>query len=548
MTTDIGGRPARSSQNLFVRNATGLVRSWATFDAFIYSYFSINIVSLGFFAFAFGYLFPGGNLITAIVISGIFILFEVVVYAALISVMPRAGGDYVWQTRVLGGGIGFTLAVTGWVFILWLWVPIYGNILSIEFTSPVAAVLGDWTGNATLLSWAQNSTTHTGYMVSSFIVAAFAAVVIALGMKFYARVQKVCFYVGALGLLSFFLVLIFASHTSFVHGFNHYSTVFGAKGDAYAQTLAAARKAGFHPVSFSTVAFVSSWALIPVVLFFNLYPNWGATLYGEVRGAGDFQRNVRAMGYSVIVNSVLAIVALVLLAKVMTDTFFNSANYDFYNGSALLPIWPYPGLMAAFTTTNHALQLWLVLSMSLFFWGWCGTVFLSSSRVVFAVAFDRLIPEWFAKVNNNGAPINALLTMVVPGLVLSILYSYNLFNFTTVVLDATLVIAVTFLGSTIAAILMPWRQKDAYNGSPLARYQIGGIPMVSLVGTVFALFLVWSMYKWLSDSNYGLNNQTSLVFLGALYVGAMLVYAIARVLRRREGVDVSAIHQEIPVE
>src|SRR5579872_4754875 len=206
-TTEVPGRAAPAGSKLFVRNATGLVRAWSTFDGFLYSYFSINIVALGFFAFAYGYVFPGGNLITAIIVSGIFILFEVVVYAALISVMPRAGGDYVWQTRILGGGIGFTLAVTGWVFILWLWVPIYGQILAIEFISPICAILGDWTGNHTLLQWATNSTSHSGYLISSIVVAFFAAIVIALGMKFYARVQKTCFYIGALGLLTFFLVL-----------------------------------------------------------------------------------------------------------------------------------------------------------------------------------------------------------------------------------------------------------------------------------------------------------------------------------------------------
>src|SRR5579859_1744998 len=317
---------AATGSKLFVRNATGLVRSWATFDAFLYSFFSINIVSLGFFAYASGWLFPNGNLIAAIIVSGIFILFEVIVYAALISVMPRAGGDYVWQTRILGGPIGFVLAVTGWVFILWLWVPIYGQILAIEFISPICAVLGDWTGNHTILQWSTNSLTHTGYLISSIVVAIFAAIVIALGMKFYARVQKICFYVGGLGLLTFFLVLLFGSHASFVNGFNHYSSVLtGAKGNSYAATLVAGHKAGVVS-TFSKVAFVSSFALIPFILFFNLYPNWGATLYGEVRGAGDFLRNVRAMGYSVIVNSVLAALALVLIAKVMSDVFYNSAN------------------------------------------------------------------------------------------------------------------------------------------------------------------------------------------------------------------------------
>jgi APA family basic amino acid/polyamine antiporter len=526
---------------LFVRNATGLVRSWATFDAFLYSYFSINIVSLGFFAFAYGYLFPGGNLITAIIVSGVFILFEVLVYAALISVMPRAGGDYVWQTRVLGGAIGFTLAATGWIFILWLWVPIYGNVLAVEFTGPLFAVLGDWTGNHTFIDWSVNSTTQGGIMLSSVLVAVFATIVIALGMKVYARVQKFCFYVGGLGLLTFFVVLLFADHSSFVSGFNHYSSVL--KGNSYAATLAAGKTAGVVPI-FSKIAFAGSFALIPIILFFNLYPNWGATLYGEVRGAGDFKRNVRAMGYSVIVNTALAVLALVLLAKVMTDTFFNSANAL---AGVPAPL-TYPGMLAAFTATNHLLQLWLVVSLSMFFWGWCGTVFLSSSRVVFAVAFDRVIPEWFSKVAKNGAPINALITMLVPGLILSVLYSYQIWSFQTLVLDATLVIAVTFLGSTIAAILLPWRQKDAYNGSPIAKYQIAGVPMISIAGVVFAGFLIWSLYKWLQDATYGLNSHTSLVFLGILYLGSVLIYVGSRIIRKREGVDLSAIHQEIPVE
>src|SRR5579872_4881511 len=98
------GSSGIGSLDLFVRNATGLVRSWAAFDAFIYSFFSVNIVALGWFELSYGAgTAPGGNVITATVISAILILCEVFVYAGLISVMPRAGGDYVWQTRVLGG-------------------------------------------------------------------------------------------------------------------------------------------------------------------------------------------------------------------------------------------------------------------------------------------------------------------------------------------------------------------------------------------------------------------------------------------------------------
>jgi hypothetical protein len=45
---------AYEERSLFVRKATGLVRGWAVRDAFIYSVFAINLVTLGFYIFSFG--------------------------------------------------------------------------------------------------------------------------------------------------------------------------------------------------------------------------------------------------------------------------------------------------------------------------------------------------------------------------------------------------------------------------------------------------------------------------------------------------------------
>src|SRR5919198_2321903 len=127
---------------LFLRKATGLVKGWSKFDAFLYSFMSVNFVTLGlFFALSVLAVVPTGQVLPALLISAVFVTFLVVTYAGLISVMPRAGGDYVWQSRVLGGGIGFVLAVTGWWFILWYWTPVYATILNVEVLQPLAAVL-----------------------------------------------------------------------------------------------------------------------------------------------------------------------------------------------------------------------------------------------------------------------------------------------------------------------------------------------------------------------------------------------------------------------
>ena len=132
-----------AERTMFVRKATGLVKGWSVFDAFIYSAFAINLMALGFgYAFTTTAFLPKGALIAAIILSGLFIIFEVIMYASMIAVMPRAGGDYVWQSRVFGGGFGFVLAATGWWFILWHWVPIYAQILCVEVLQPLLTSSG----------------------------------------------------------------------------------------------------------------------------------------------------------------------------------------------------------------------------------------------------------------------------------------------------------------------------------------------------------------------------------------------------------------------
>src|SRR5665811_1420201 len=124
-------------QTLFVRKASGLVKGWSTGDGFRYSFFSVNLF-LAIWSFAYATFIPGGSLFWAIVITAAFIVLEIIVYAGLISVMPRAGGDYVWMTRIFNSPIGFVLAAGGWWFILWLWTPIYADMGCLLYTSDAA--------------------------------------------------------------------------------------------------------------------------------------------------------------------------------------------------------------------------------------------------------------------------------------------------------------------------------------------------------------------------------------------------------------------------
>jgi APA family basic amino acid/polyamine antiporter len=191
--------------------------------------------------------------------------------------------------------------------------------------------------------------------------------------------------------------------------------------------------------------------------------------------------------------------------------------------------------------------------MGAWWFGWSGTVFLSSTRVIFAAAFDRLLPEKVAEVEpRTRTPIYALLLMVVPSVLIAALFAWNVADFQTLTLCSTLVIAVTYLGSTIAAILLPFVKKDLYNASPIAKYKVFGIPLISVAGVVFGGFLVYLLYEWIIDPNalygIGISNTSSVIYMLGMYILALLIYVGFKWYRRREGIDIAKIYEEIPVE
>lgn len=549
MATTVGDTPYRE-RTLFARKATGLVKGWSVRDAFIYSAFSINLITLGLFIFSYAVFVPDGSLMWAVILSGAYLLFQVVTYSSLIAAMPRAGGDYVWISRVLGGGIGFVLAVCGWWFILWHWVPIYANILNVEIFVPLASIVGA-DGFASFFSEPK------GLFTASIITALLASLVISLGMRTYARIQKFCFYGGVIGLLFMFVLLLVNSKADFISAFNAESqSVLGAPANAYQGTLDAAATGNSSVADFGAVKGV--FLLIPFILFFNLWSNWGATLYGEVRGASDFRKNIYAMGGALIATTIAAVVMFLLFAKTFGWDFYNAANNAYWGQPALydyvesppVTAFPYPGLLASFLMDGAFWQFLLVGLLSLWFFGWVGTVFLSSTRVVFAAAFDRILPESAAKVSRNGVPFVAIALMLIPSLPIAYFYAYDA-EFFSWTLSATFVIAVTFAGSAIAAMLLPWLKPDIYNASPIARYKVAGLPIITVAAAGFLVILGFAIYEWITNATYGIDWTTarnSFYYMFALYGLALAIYVVSRIYRRSQGIDMKMVHSEIPVE
>jgi amino acid transporter len=539
-TESVSGTPT-----LFLRNATGLVRGWSVRDSMIYACLATNFVTLAIYEFAFAApAFPKGQLITSVVISGIWVSFLVVAYAGLIVTIPRAGGDYVWQTRILGSGLGFVMAATGWWFILWLWAPIYGNILAVQFFEPLWATL-KWTWPAGGAAWFG---THNGIFTVSLITIALAGLLVSIGMAGYARFQKWCFYGGLVGFAVIVVLLLVNNHADFVNSFNLETHKLFGLNNAYGATQAAAAKAGYVAPHIAFGPLGPTFLLVPVMMFFILWPNWGATLYGEIRGANDFRRVLTGMFGGLWITVILTVAFLLLIDKTIGWSFYQNSNQLNFLAKGILPVWPYPVLFAAWLVHNTAFQVILILIMSLWFFGWVGTLFLSSTRVIFAAAFDRVLPDRAAEVSEKRkVPVYSLILMLLPAVGLSAIYAYNT-TFVKYTYDATLVIAVTFLFSAIAVVLLPFIKKDLWRASPASKIRILGVQIVPVAGWITIGLLGFNLYEWLSNDNYYVNLHASLIFMAAMYVLAIVVYVVARIVRKRQGIDLGLINKEIPVE
>jgi amino acid transporter len=254
------------------------------------------------------------------------------------------------------------------------------------------------------------------------------------------------------------------------------------------------------------------------------------------------------MGMALALSGATAIAFIVLISKTMGWDFFMASSNAYWSGTAPIPDYPAPVMFAAWLVNSAFVQFLVITAAGMIVLSWYGSVFLSSSRMIFAAAFDRVLPEWAASVSaRTHVPYVALALMAVPSVVVSALYAYW-GSFAAYTFDATLVIAITYLGTTLAGIIMPWRLRRAYETSPVAGLRIGPLPLVSVAGVGFAAFLVVNLVLWLRDDVYGVNNHDSLIYMGVLYLIAIAIYAIAVIVRRREGMGLEAVQREIPYE
>jgi hypothetical protein len=94
----------------------------------------------------------------------------------------------------------------------------------------------------------------------------------------------------------------------------------------------------------------------------------------------------------------------------------------------------------------------------------------------------------------------------------------------------------------------------AYVAVFIARKVFAGekLPLVTTAGLVFFAFLDWLLVAWFWDPGYlygiGWQNSTSMVFMIIMYGLAAAIYFGFSAYRKQQGIDVTKVYKEIPIE
>jgi basic amino acid/polyamine antiporter, APA family len=537
----------------FSRSASGLTREIAPIHHWIYNVFTLLVLT----GAAFFYLwapgvYPGTSPILGLAVAAVAIVPIYVAYSMLASAMPRSGGDYVFQSRILHPALGFT-ALFAMVIWLWYWLELSGFWISNMVFSPLFSLLGAYTGNQNYLDIATWFSSQQGIFWSALITNAVVAAAFVPGLRLYLKIQWWLFLGVIISLVTMFLVLLTTSQQEFVSNFNQLMAAFDPDQTNYYQfVIDNARENGFDP---SAGAGLAGLLGVVAIAWFNLiWAVWSMPNLGEIKHARSFPTVNKVMQLSLVFGFAVMALTMALLVRVAGSDFVMAAGYTWFNGTIEYPVLPYSSVLVA-AMGGATLLVFLVLigfltqALQQTF-----NVFIGGTRLIVAMSMDRLLPESWGRVSRRfrGSPVNAILFLLIGGEVLALLFLFapdvERYALSTA-LSATFYQTLTLL----AAAMFAWKARDIYEASPIARYRVGNVPLVAICGAWGVVVGVVLLYKYLTDPNLGLRplpDETLYGFLGmlAVYVIAFLWFWASRAINRSKGIDVDLNFAALPPE
>ena len=526
---------------VFVREATGLVREISPFNAFVTTLQTTGLPTgvatmLPFVPF----VWPGADQALALVLVLPIMLVHSAMYVLLAWAMPRSGGDYVWTGRTLHPALGTSLSLT---FVIYQ-VIFAGSFASFAITYGVGSLsvaVAIATGNPGLVSYYSGIFTNTFWIaVFATLLIVYSTIVMIPGLRFYLRQQLLFWVIGLVGTVIAIGLLVGVTPAQFATAFDKnlgsYKTYQGII------DLAASSGFSWKPSLAATLSALSfAWLINNGYQFAGYYS-------GELKGVRN-SMIASSMGNNLFCTLVYASFAFFFVSAVGNNWLHSIAFLAYGQPSSYnLPVSLNPYFFAGLLSNN--LLVIVLVNFAIV----AGAITLISSvntavtRIMLAMSFDRVLPTKLADVSDRfHTPVKAILLTNVGcwlGMMAALYYGFIFAN-----LNYTLMYTIVLAIGGITALVFPYRRKQLFEGSPVARYKLGRIPLISVLGV--ASFILFAYLSYSAGLNPVVGGPVSVYALSALlltFIGCGLLYFLAAAYHKRKGLDLTLTFREIPPE
>jgi amino acid transporter len=526
----------------FARKASGLVRGLSFFDAFLVGFMNQGILPNLWYVTTLGVaFFYGANIVIAAVVALIVVGFSFpLIWGILGGTMPRSGGEYIYNSRILHPFIGLLESWgNAWVWIFWIYI-----------LAPWVNSIALW-GMATQMGWdslAEWTETMTAQILVPLIVNIASFLTIAFGLKIMATIQKFVFVITTAGVFVLMVVLSMYSKGDFVAKWDALAAEYDSL--TYAQVVPAVEAAVGEALP-TTWNWVDTLGLLVAATYLFAYAYCITYISGEVKRPDK----------TIILSNFTAIIVPAAFVIWMGIALYNLVDFEFVAAAGYIDLEggiegynvPFtPSIMGlGFILLPHA---WFSILLAAAYAGvcywWCVLSYLATPRIMFAWGMDRMGPKWFTDVNPRFAsPIKNYIFVFVASQILLLIYPFvgeSMQSYTVSGLEWLTVFGVT----SIAAILLPYRRKVStiWEASPYRSWSVGGVPLLSIAGVVAVLYIGLLFYFFIIRDELRTITSLSLIMYGVIYATGLIWYLVFRQRSKAKGVDLSVTYGELPPE
>jgi APA family basic amino acid/polyamine antiporter len=527
-----------SDELAYARKASGLVRGLSMMDAFAVGFMNQGLTPSIWVTISLGLgVFLGGNLIIAAIISAVLagIGFPLV-WGILGGSMPRSGGEYVYNSRIIHPIYGIAQSFgDAAIWLMWLYVL---APLAVDPGLTITFNYIGWTGAA---NWLTSASWHTFLIASILNVIGFLFVV--FGIRIFARAQKIVMVFGIGGCALIGVVFTFTSRAKFMAKWDAAAAAPGIHGPTYHAFINQVGVAAYQAGDTAT-------RIIPT------HTNWSATLgtmvamswlfayaYSIAFIAGEVKRPdksiIWANTFAILVPFVFMLWFAIILYHTVGFQFLNASAWNDQLGPvASMAHMPYGSNFIDLAVYIIGTASWYTklaagimgFSYVAFTVWWLALSYLAFPRILFAWGMDRMGPKWFTDINPRFAsPVKNHILCLVLGQALLILYYTVLANTMQNIVLTGMQVTSVFIPTAIAALWFPYsrRAKGVWDSSPYKKWTFLGLPVIVWGAAVDLVYLGILLYYFIvhNAATATFTNGSILLFVGIWVAGIIWYFA-----------------------